>query len=657
MDEKDEVLVLREQIRQLKKENRELTSKLNLAETSKEEAEANLQRIKGSLGWKLLKPARVVHFAFVRLGHYRTPAKIAARMRYKKLEKKSYELLGTGSFPNAEERAKQESTAFERDIVFSILVPLYNTPETYLRDMIDSVVAQTYAKWELCLADGSDAEHDYVGRICEEYASKDKRIRYQKLASNEGISGNTNACYRMATGEYIGLFDHDDILHPCAFYEYRKVIEEKGADYVYCDEVTFTGDSINNMITLHFKPDYALDTLRANNYICHFSLFAKSLLAETELFRTAFDGSQDHDMILRLTTLAKNVVHVPKVLYYWRAHPGSVASDINAKLYAVDAAKRAVEDHLSHYGIYNTTITSTRAFETIFRLQYDITTEGKVSVILPVDIGTNSWKECLDTLIKREDIQSEILLVTSNPERDDIKEACKNPIVRVVSPKADEAGSMPEEANYNIPAFYNAGAAEATGEYLFFVHPDVKVRTDDFIKELLMFVQRDDVGAAGGKMLFADKTVQHAGVVIGIGEKHVAGCVHYKMEYSHIGYMGRLCYAQNMSAVTGSAMLVKKVDYEKAGGFDISFPTYYDVDFCLKLRTQKKLNVFTPFAEAFFEHVPFAPASNKDEDKENFEKESEAFREKWKSMLEAGDPYYNPNFSINKLDFSLKCIE
>ena len=646
MDEKDEVLYLREQIRQLKKENRELHSKLNLSEASREEAQENLQRIKGSFAWKLLKPARVIHFAFVRLGHYRTPAKIKARMRYKRLEKKSYELLGTGSFPSEQERTRQENEVFEEKLVFSILVPLYNTPENYLKDMIDSVCAQTYAQWELCLADGSDSEHAYVERICGEYAKKDPRIRYQKLAKNEGISGNTNACYRMATGDYIGLFDHDDILHPCAFYEYRKAIEQKGADYVYCDEVTFTGDSINNMITLHFKPDYALDTLRANNYICHFSLFKRSLLAETDLFRTEFDGSQDHDMILRLTTLARKVEHVPKVLYYWRAHPGSVASSIDAKLYAVDAAKRAVEDHLSHYGIYNTTITSTRAFETIFRLQYDLVTDGKVSVVLPADLG-NGWRDCLDTLIKREDIAGEILILTANPDKEEFREACLNPVVHIVKTSGEQS----------IPALYNAGAKAAAGEYLFFLHPDVRIRTDDFIKELLMFVQRNDVGAAGGKLLFADKTVQHAGVVIGIGPMKTAGCVHYKWEYSHIGYMGRLCYAQNMSAVTGPAMLVKKSDFEKAGGFDTGFEVYYDVDFCLKLRRLGLLNVFTPFAEGFYGHEAFAPVSEKEEDKANYEKESESFREKWKAELEAGDPYYNVNFSRNSLDFSLKCIE
>ena len=224
------------------------------------------------------------------------------------------------SFPSAEERQKQEAAVFERMPKISILVPLWNTPESFLTEMIGSVQWQTYKNWELCLADGSDDAHAYVGEYCKRLAAEDSRIVYQKLAKNEGISGNTNECYKLASGEFIGLFDHDDILHPCALYEYVKAINEKDADFIYCDEATFKSPDINKMITMHFKPDYAIDNLRANNYICHFSVFSRELLDGTELFRTKFDGSQDHDMILRLTDNAKHIVHVPKLLYYWRSH-------------------------------------------------------------------------------------------------------------------------------------------------------------------------------------------------------------------------------------------------------------------------------------------------------------------------------------------------
>ena len=351
-----------------------LTDKLTHAEQKSTELEERLNRIKGSIFWRISKPLRsLVHWARrtkERLGYYGSVKGVVRKLNAKKIERKARTQHGTASFPNAEEAARQGKETFARNIKFSILVPLYNTPEKFLRQAINSVRAQTYSNWELCMADGSDPEHADVGRICKDYAAEDSRIIYRKLPKNEGISGNTNACLAMATGDYIALFDHDDVLHPSVLYEYMKVICDKGADYIYCDEATFKGKkTIDHMITLHFKPDFAPDNLRANNYICHFSAFDRKLLDGTRLFRPEFDGSQDHDMILRLTSRAKCVVHVPKLLYYWRSHAGSVAADINAKSYAIDAAKGAVAAHLREQGYENFEISSTKAFETIFRIK------------------------------------------------------------------------------------------------------------------------------------------------------------------------------------------------------------------------------------------------------------------------------------------------
>ncbi|MFR9235514.1 MAG: glycosyltransferase family 2 protein [Eisenbergiella massiliensis] len=285
-----------------------------------------LDRIKNNPVWKASTPLRkCMHFAIRQVDRVKNCGSIGGvvtKMKYKANERRAMKHYGTESFPSEEERKRQEETVFPNMVKISILTPLWNTPENFLRDMIGSVQKQTYGNWELCLADGSDDAHAYVGEICRELAGKDERIRYRKLEKNEGIAGNTNQCLTMATGEYIGLFDHDDMLHPCVLFEYVKAINEKNADYVYCDEATFKNGDINQMITMHFKPDYAIDNLRANNYICHFSVFSRKLLDGTELFRTKFDGSQDHDMILRLTDKAEHVVHVPKLLYYWRWHPG-----------------------------------------------------------------------------------------------------------------------------------------------------------------------------------------------------------------------------------------------------------------------------------------------------------------------------------------------
>lgn len=647
--ELQELAFYKEELRKLKEENTELASRITTLEAQKEEAEQKVAQIKGSFFWKLSKPLRLIRVAFIRLGYYKSPKKIARKIRNKRLEKRAHKYFGTQSLPDMTTRMEQENWEFREKHKISILVPLYNTPENFLREMIESVFTQTYKNWELCLADGSDEEHKYVEEICREYVAEDKRIVYKKLEKNEGISGNTNQCYKLATGDYIGLFDHDDLLHPSVLFEYARAIEEQGADYVYCDEATFTGDSINNMITLHFKPDYAVDTLRANNYICHFSVFKKTLLQETELFRKECDGSQDHDMILRLTSLASKVVHVPKILYYWRAHAGSVASNINAKTYCIDSAKRAVSDHLHHHGIYNTAITSTRAFETIFRLQYELTTDGMVSILIPNCDHAEELRKCVEAIRRKNSYENyEILIVENNSKEEETfayyKELEADPKVRILK----------YEGEFNYARINNFAAKEAKGEFLLLLNNDVEFINKDFIKELLMYAQREDVGAVGAKLLFPDDTIQHAGIVIGLGAHRTAGHIHYKDENAHIGYMGRLCYAQNVSAVTGAALMVKKADYEAVGGLDEGYAVALnDVDFCLRLREKGLLNVFTPFAEAYHYESASRGLDTVPEKAKRYEEECAKFKERWKNLLEKGDPYYNPNFTLDRSDYSL----
>ena len=402
-----------------------LANRVAELEDQVDDLQFKLNRIKNNPIWKASGPARkCMHFVIRqndRLKNCGSLSGVIAKVRYKSWEKKAMTHYGTRSFPSAEERQKQEEAVFERMPKISILVPLWNTPESFLTEMIGSVQWQTYKNWELCLADGSDDAHAYVGEYCKRLAAQDSRIVYQKLAKNEGISGNTNECYKLASGEFIGLFDHDDILHPCALYEYVKAINEKDADFIYCDEATFKSPDINKMITMHFKPDYAIDNLRANNYICHFSVFSRELLDGTELFRTKFDGSQDHDMILRLTDNAKHIVHVPKLLYYWRSHAGSVAGNIEAKPYVVEAARGAVADHLRRHGFKNFTITSTRAFETIFKISYEIIGEPKISVIIPNKDHVEDLRRCISSIVEKSTWENyEIIVVENNSETKEI---------------------------------------------------------------------------------------------------------------------------------------------------------------------------------------------------------------------------------------------
>ncbi len=629
-----------------------------------------LDRIHNNGLWKVSKPAReVYHFVRRQADRIRNQGDargVIKKVQYKIREKQAVKGYGTASFPDKEERARQEkeSAAFQNRVLFSILVPLYNTPEEYLRDMLDSVLNQTYDNWQLCLADGSDDAHAYVGKVVAEYRSRSenlaKRIAYKKLDKNGGISYNTNQCLELAKGEYIAPFDHDDYLHPSVLYEYAKVINEQGADYLYCDETTFRESNLNHFVTIHFKPDYAIDNLRANNYICHLSCFDRKLLEGEELYRSEFDGSQDHDMILRLTDKARKIVHVPKLLYYWRSHAGSTAGNIAAKTYAIDAAKGAVADHLRRHGFVNFKITSTRAFETIFKITYEIQGDPLVSIVIANRDHAQDLKRCLTSIFEKSTYENyEIIIVENGSTKEETKryykEVTSGPYkdrVSVVEYKYAEGEA------FNYSRINNFGVSKARGEYILLLNNDTEVISLNWIEELLMYAQRDDVACVGGKLYYPDKTIQHAGIVIGLGAHRTAGHVHYRQRRENLGYMGRLCYAQNMSAVTGACLMVKKRIYDELGGLDETFEvSLNDVDFCLRCRQKSYLNVFTPFAELYHYESLSRGSDVEDPHSENakrYDREAEHFRTKWKEVIEKGDPYYNPNFTLDRSDFSLK---
>ncbi len=666
MTETEELRVCKDAYEREKRRGRALTGKLAEAEHNRAQTEEKLAKIKGSLLWRMSRPLRTLFHKAARLkerlGCYGSLKGIARKLNAKMIERQAREQHGSASFPEIEEAARQRLYKFNREVKFSILIPLYNTPEKFLRQAIESVMNQTYEGWELCLADGSDEEHAYVEQICREYMEKDKqylrpssslycRILYKKLSKNEGISGNTNACLAMSSGNYIALFDHDDVLHPCVLYEYMKVICEKGADYIYCDEATFKGSgTVDDMITLHFKPDYAPDNLRANNYICHFSAFARRLLDGTELFRSEFDGSQDHDMILRLTDNAEKIVHVPRLMYYWRSHPGSVASNIDAKPYAIEAAKGAVAAHLTSQGFKNFEITSTKAFETIFQIKYEILGNPKVSIVIPNKEHLEDLTRCITSILERSTYDNyEIIVVENNSVSEEIaayyNKIQENPAVRVITYKGE----------FNYSKINNLGVSKAEGEYVLLLNNDTSVITPDWIEELLMYAQRKDVGAVGAKLYYEDRTIQHAGVVLGLGAHRTAGHSHYRVDHRNLGYMGRLCYAQNVMAVTGACLMMRKALYEELGGLDEAFAVALnDVDLCVRAWKAGRVNVFTPFAELYHYESASRGTDLTGAGAERYEKESALFRERWKELLEQGDPYYNPNFSLDRSDFALK---
>ena len=548
-----------------------------------------------------------------------------------------------------EELARQREHRFSQKIKFSIVVPLYNTPERFLREMIGSVQAQTYADWELCMADGSDDQHTEVERICREYAEEDSRIRYRRLEGNRGISGNTNACLEMASGEYVGLFDHDDLLHPAALYEVMRTIENTGADFIYTDESTFC-DTPEDAYLPNFKPDFAPDTLRANNYICHFTVFRRSLLDEVGLFDPACDGSQDHDMVLRLTEKAQRVAHIPEILYYWRAHAGSVAESAGVKPYVTEAGVRAVDKQLARLGLEGK-VSPVFPGATFYRIRYAIRGTPKVSILIPNYEHIEDLEKCLSSIFSKTTWPNyEIVIVENNSSSREIFAYYER-----IQREHGNVHVVAWEGEFNYSAINNYGAQFCAGEYLLLLNNDTEVIAPDWIQEMLMFAQRPDVGAVGAMLYYPDDTIQHAGVIVGLWG--VAGHSHKGFRRNSPGVMGRLLFAQNLTAVTAACVMIPKRTWENVGGLDKSFAVAFnDVDLCMRIRKAGYLIVWTPFAELYHYESKSRGYEDTPEKRKRFHAEGSRFRERWAKELEVGDPYFNPNFSLGRQDFFVKPV-
>ena len=562
------------------------------------------------------------------------------------VDKRKLKKIAEDYYISAQRREQEENAQFPKGIKFSVLVPLYNTPDSFLKAMIETVQAQTYKNWELCLADGSDKEHSFVGEICKKYAGKDERIKYEKLEKNLGISENTNACIRMATGEYIALFDHDDLLHPSALYEVMRAICEHGADFIYTDENTFSEEP-RDAYNPHFKPDFSPDTLRSYNYICHLSVFSRELLDSVGYFRSEYDGSQDYDLILRLTEKAKKVFHIRKILYYWRAHKNSVAQDVGAKPYTVTAAKKALAAHLERCGLKGEVLDS--SVPTTYHIKYEIDGNPLISVIIPNKDHTDDLDICLKSLYEKSSYKNfEVIIVENNSTEKETFE-----YYEAIAQKHGNIKIVKWEGNFNYSAINNFGVNYAKGEFILLLNNDVEIINGSCLEEMLMFAQRKDVGAVGAKLYYSDDTVQHAGVILGLGG--TAGHAHKHFGRSHPGYMARASIAQNLSACTAACLMMRRDVFDEVGGLDESFEVAFnDVDLCMKIRKKGYLVVFTPYAELYHYESKSRGNDSTPEKLERFRGEIDRFKEKWQKQLDDGDPYYNPNLTLTRDDFSLK---
>lgn len=616
--------------------------------------------ISNSTCWKITKPLRIcldgtknllkmnkyTHTLCKGIKYCKNNGIKSTIKKFKNLNK--YEEYISKNILTEEEIDKQINTEFSKDIKFSIVVPLYNTPEKFLSEMMDSCIGQTYGNWELCLADGSDKDHAYVGEIVKKYTAKDKRIKYTVLEDNKGISENTNECIKMATGDYIALFDHDDVLHPSVLYEYMKVICEKDADFIYCDEDKFE-DDISKAFNPYFKPDFAIDNLRVNNYICHFSVFKKELLNEVGLFRKEFDGSQDHDMILRLTEKAKNIVHVPKILYHWRVSSSSVASDPYAKPYTIKAGINAIKQHLERCNL-KADVESSDVHPNIYRIKYDIIGKPLISILIPNKDHIEDLSRCINSILKKSTYRNfEIIVIENNSTEQETFDYYKSleeyDNIKVVTYKTD--------GRFNYSAINNFGVKYAKGEHLLFLNNDIEVISEKWLEEMLMYCQRNDVGAVGAKLYYPNDTIQHAGVILGLGG--VAGHSHKYFPRTAQGYFAKCVMVQNYSAVTAACLMMRTEIFKQINGFDELFEVAFnDVDLCMRIRKAGYIIVWTPYAELYHYESISRGYEDTPEKQARFSGEIRRFQDRWKDELEAGDPYYNINLTMEREDFSLK---
>lgn len=549
--------------------------------------------------------------------------------------------------PDQETLEAQKKHKFDYRPLISIAVPAYQTPVEFLKQMIESLISQTYPEWELCIANASP-DNEEMQRVLADYSAKDSRVRFCNLKENLGIAENTNRAFSMAKGEFMGLLDHDDLLAPNALYEIVQALQDHPqADALYTDEDKVTTE-LDEHFQPHLKPDFNLDLLRSNNYICHFFVVRRSIVEKAGGFRKEFDGAQDYDFIFRCTENAREVLHVPEILYHWRTHKASTADNPASKMYAFEAGKRAIEANLERTETKG--VVSHTQDLGFYRVKYPVQGKPLVSVIIPNKDEKETLQTCMEMLNINTSYQNfEIIIIENNSTTDEIfryyKELSKDPRIHLLR--------WGKEFNYS--AINNFGVAHAKGEYLLFLNNDIKSINPDWMEELLGVCQRPEVGGVGAKLIYPDNTIQHAGCVVGMGG--IAGHMFVDMPADRTGYLHKASLLQDMSAVTAACLMMKKEVFEEAGGFTEELAVAFnDVDLCLKVRKNNHLIVYDPYAKLYHMESKTRGAEDSKEKVRRFQTEIEYMRCHWLDILKNGDPYYNKNLSLTKWNYSLKPI-
>lgn len=546
-----------------------------------------------------------------------------------------------------EELKQQKKRRWKQEICFSIAVPVYRTPETFLRQMIESVTGQSYGNWELCIANGSPDDKK-VRTVLEEYAGRDPRIRVKNL-ENQGIAGNSNAALAMAKGDYVGFLDHDDLLAPNALYEAAAYLEKyPQTDMLYTDEDKVTED-LSAHFQPHLKPDFNLDLLRSNNYICHFLIVKRTLALRAGEFRQEYEGAQDYDFVLRCADQACRIGHVPEILYHWRTSRSSTADNPASKMYAYDAGKRAIEAHLQRRGEKGEV--SLKKDLGFYRVVYPVKKQERISVVIPSKDQWETLKACLDSIREKTTYPDYEIIVVENNSREPETFA----YYKTIDGK-DNIRVITWDKPFNYSAINNFGIRHASGQYVICLNNDIQVITGGWMEELLGVCQREEVGVVGAKLYYPDDTIQHAGIVVGIGG--IAGSLFVGMKRERSGYLHKASLMQDLSAVTAACMMVKKKAFEEAGGFEEKLAVAFnDVDLCLKIREKGYLVVYDPYVEMYHYESKTRGREDTKEKVRRFQGEIEYMRTRWIGILKEGDPCYNKNLSLSKWNYSLKARE
>ena len=586
-----------------------------------------------------------IKYYFRRYGIVETSKKVFKRVFHIKENRKSnqeqYLIWMEKNKLTEADLEEQRNYKFKVSPKVSVVVPMYNTNEIFFKELIESIEKQTYSNWELCLADGSESENENLKQYM-----KNEKIKYKFLNSNKGISENTNEAIKMATGEYIGFLDHDDILSEDALYEIVKCINEnEEAEFIYSDEDKI--DQTGERFEPYFKPDYSPETLECNNYITHFVVVKKELIDEVGMLDSKFNGAQDFDFVLRATVKAKRVEHISKVLYHWRVHRDSTANVADAKPYAYEAGVRAVKAHIERC-LKKGQVEDGQDVPGIYKIKYEIEGNPKVSIIIPNKDNVNLLKKCIESIQSLTTYKNyEIVIIENNSEKKETleyyNEITKSENIRVINSGLKE---------FNYSALINFAVKNVDGEYILQLNNDTKVLTPDWLEIMIGYAQDKNIGAIGARLYYEDKTLQHAGIIIGLSG--IAGNMLVNLPFGKHAYFGREAATRNVSAVTGACMFSRRELYEEVGYMDENDfkVAFNDVDFCLKLMEKGYRNLYIPYVELYHYESKSRGYEYSKEKEERFNREAENFKRKWKKYIDY-DPYYNINFTRKTCNYDI----